>query len=116
MKSAGKAAMDRIIIFSIAAVYIVQQLTHLEMLKLVVGCLVLVAIVLLLPNLKGVTFWLTVSFMVAGTILMFIQKVEASLWFESAGINVTIVTLFIFAPLFGIPVRIPEYVEAQRYS
>ncbi len=35
-------------------------------------------------------------------------------WFEAAGINVTLVTLFVFAPLFGIPVRLPEYVEALK--
>jgi hypothetical protein len=114
MKSAGKAAMERMIIFSIAAIYIVQQLTQLEILTPVLGCLVFLAIALLLPNLKGVTFWLTVSFMVVGTLFMLFQKVEASVWFESAGINVTIVTLFLFAPLFGIPVRIPEYVEALK--
>ncbi|WP_235549691.1 hypothetical protein [Paenibacillus sp. Soil766] len=103
------------LIFSIAAVYIVQQLTQLEMLTPVLGGLVFLAIAILLPNLKGVTFWLTVSFMVAGTVLMLLQKVEASVWFVSAGINVTIVTLFLFAPLFGLPVRIPEYVEALKH-
>lgn len=114
MKSAVKAAMERTIIFSIAAVYIVYQLTELEMLTPVLGCLVFLAIALLLPNLKGLTFWLTISFMVAGTVLMLLQRVEASVWFASAGINVTIVTLFLFAPLFGIPVRLPEYVEALK--
>lgn len=114
MKSAGKAAMERILIFSIAVVYIVQQLTQLEMLTPVLGCLVFLAITILLPNLKGVTFWLSVSFMVAGIVLMLFQNVQASVWFESAGINVTIVTLFLFAPLFGIPVRIPQYVEALK--
>lgn len=114
MKSAVKAAMERTIIFSIAAVYIVQQLTELEMLTPVLGCLVFLAIALLLPNLKGLTFWLTVSFIVSGTVLMLLQRVEASVWFASAGINVTIVTLFLFAPLFGIPVRLPEYVEALK--
>ncbi|NQX60615.1 hypothetical protein [Paenibacillus qinlingensis] len=114
MKSAVKAAMERSIIFAIAAVYIVQQLTELEMLTPVLGCLVFLAIVVLLPNLKGLTLWLTVFFMVVGIVLMVLQKVEASVWFESAEINVTIVTLFIFAPLFGIPVRLPEYVEALK--
>lgn len=114
MKSVVKAATERTIIFAIAAVYIVQQLTELEMLTPVLGCLVFMAIALLLPNLKGLTLWLTVSFMVAGSVLMLLQKVEASVWFESAGINVTIVTLFLFAPLFGIPVRLPEYVEALK--
>ncbi|OAS21243.1 hypothetical protein [Paenibacillus oryzisoli] len=114
MISAGKAAMERGITFSIAVVYIVQQLTQLEMLTPILGCLVFLAIAILLPNLKGVTFWLSVSFMVAGTVLMLFQEVGASVWFESAGINVTIVTLFLFAPLFGIPVRIPQYVEALK--
>lgn len=114
MKSAIKAATERMIIFSIAAIYIVQQLTQLEMFTPLLGCLVFFAIAILLPKLKGLTLWLTVSFMVAGTVLMLLQNVEASVWFKSAGINVTIVTLFLFAPLFGIPVRLPVYVDALK--
>jgi hypothetical protein len=114
MKSAVKTAIERTIIFSIAAIYIVQQLTQLEMLTPLLGCLVFIAIALLLPKLKGLTLWLTVSFMIAGIVLMLLQNVAVSVWFESAIINVTIVTLFLFAPLFGIPVRLPEYVEALK--
>lgn len=114
MTFAVKAAMEKTIIFSIAAVYIIKQLTQLAMLTPLLGCLVFIAIALLLPKLKGLMLWLTVSFMVVGAVLMLLQKADARVWFEAAEINVTIVTLFLFAPLFGIPVRHPEYVEALK--
>jgi hypothetical protein len=114
MSSAVKAAMERTIVFSIAAVYIVQQLTHLNLLTPLLGSLVFIAIAILLPKLKGMTLWLTVSFMFFGSVLMLLREADARDWFEAASINVTIVTLFLFSPLFGIPVRLPEYVESLK--
>lgn len=114
MTSAVKTAVERTLVFSIAAVYIALQVAQLEMLVFLLGGLVFSAIVLLLPKLKGMTLWLAIFFMTAGVVLLWLQKANARIWFESAGINVTIVTLFLFAPLFGIPVRIPEYVEAMK--
>lgn len=114
MTSAVKTAMERTLIFAIAAVYIALQLTQIEMLSFILGGLVFAAIVVLLPNLKGMTLWLTIFFLVTGVVLLMLQKVSARIWFESAGINVTIVTLFLFAPLFGIPVRLPAYVKALK--
>jgi hypothetical protein len=114
MPSAVKAAMERSLIFSIAAVYIALQLTQFELLSFILGGLVFAAILVLLPNLKGMTLWLTIFFLVTGVVLLMLQKVSAKIWFESAGINVTIVTLFLFAPLFGIPVRLPAYVMALK--
>ncbi|MCC2683650.1 MAG: hypothetical protein K0R75_549 [Paenibacillaceae bacterium] len=114
MPSAVKAAVERTILYSIAAVYILQQLTKLDLLTPLLGSLVFIAIALLLPKLKGMTLWLSISFMVAGASLLLLQGADTRLWFQAAGINVTIVTLFLFAPLFGIPVRLPEYVEALK--
>ncbi|WP_138750886.1 hypothetical protein [Paenibacillus sinopodophylli] len=114
MTPAVKTAIDRILIFTIAAVYIALQLTQLEPLVYLLGGLVFAAIFLLIPKLKGMTLWLTIFFIAAGVVLLLLQKANARIWFESAGINVTIVTLFLFAPLFGIPVRLPEYVEALK--
>ncbi|TYP72004.1 hypothetical protein [Paenibacillus methanolicus] len=114
MISAIRTAIERTLIFSIAAVYIVLQAAGLDELVFLMGGLVFAAILLLLPRLKGMTRWLTVFFLAAGVMLLSIQQADARTWFESAGINVTIVTLFLFAPLFGIPVRIPRYVEALK--
>jgi hypothetical protein len=110
--SSIKSTLERTAIFLLAVVFIIGQLTHWEPLSLVLGGLVFVTIALLLPRLKGMTLWLTISFLVLGMVLLFLRKTEPSFWFQAAGMNVTIVTLFIFAPLFGIPVRLPEYIEA----
>ena len=100
--------------FSIAVFYLLQQLTHLDVLAPILGCFVFAAIAILLRKLKGLTLWLTVSFLVVGAILMIIRGADARDWFQAASINVTLVTLFLFAPLFGIPVRLPKYVQALK--
>ncbi|MEK8129058.1 hypothetical protein WMW72_14230 [Paenibacillus filicis] len=109
-----RAITVRTIIFLLAATFIAQQLTHFGPLLYVVGGLVFVAVVLLLPQLKGMTRWLTACFMAGGAVLLLLRGADARHWFEAAGMNVTLVTLFVFAPLFGIPVRIPAYVEALK--
>ncbi|OUS77988.1 hypothetical protein B1748_04250 [Paenibacillus sp. MY03] len=114
MSQATKTAMERTVVLSIAAVYMVQQLTGLKGLQVLLGILVFAAIGLLLPKLKGMTLWLSSSFLLIGAILMFVRGADAAEWFQAAGINVTIVTLFLFAPLFGIPVRLPEYVAGLK--
>lgn len=114
MSSSIKAAMERAIVFSIAAVYIIQQFTELDILTPILGALVFIAITILMPKLKGMTFWLSLSFIVVGALLLVLQKADGWFWFEAASINVTIVTLFLFAPLFGIPVRIPKYVDQLK--
>ncbi|WP_337100652.1 hypothetical protein [Paenibacillus sp. YIM B09110] len=106
--------LDQSIILLLAAVFILQQFTRWEMLTAVLGVLVFVAIAILLPRLKGVTLLLTSAFVVGGVVLMLVQKADARMWWSAAGMNATIVTLFAFAPLFGIPVRLPKYVAALR--
>ena len=114
MSSAMKTAMENTVVFSIAVLYLLQQLTHLDVLAPILGCFVFAAIAILLRKLKGMTLWLTVSFLVVGAILMIVRGADARDWFQAASINVTLVTLFLFAPLFGIPVRLPKYVHALK--
>lgn len=109
-----KAVIDRAVIFALAAVFIFQQLTHLEPLVYVLGGLSFLAVLLLLPKLKGVALWLTLFFMTGGIALMLVQHQAAAYWFKAASMNATLVTLFVFAPLFGIPVRLPGYVAALK--
>lgn len=112
--SSVKASLELVVIFAMAAVFIVLQLTHWEPLTAVLGILVFGAIALFLRHLRGMTLWLTVGFMSVGVLLLLVQKASASYWFQAAGVNVTLVTLFVFAPLFGIPVRLPAYIAALK--
>jgi hypothetical protein len=45
---------------------------------------------------------------------MILNKADIKEWFDAASVNVTVATLFVFAPLFGIPVRFPGYVAALK--
>ncbi|REE68043.1 hypothetical protein A8990_13932 [Paenibacillus taihuensis] len=106
--------IDRLLIFAVAAAFIALQLSGADWLVWALGGLVFIAMAVLLPQLRGMTLWLTSAFLAGGVVLLIVQQASARVWFESAGINATLVTLFVFAPLFGIPVRIPAYVEALR--
>jgi hypothetical protein len=46
--------------------------------------------------------------------VMFIQNVSVQEWQEAATLNLPLITLFVFAPLFGIPVQSPVYVSALK--
>ncbi|CAM4125308.1 hypothetical protein L1N85_06365 [Paenibacillus alkaliterrae] len=107
-----KTALERAVILLLVAVFIAGHLTHWELLSPILGSLVFIAVALMLPQLRGMTLWLTVSFIAFGVILLILQKADAGFWLNAAGINVTLVTLFVFAPLFGIPVRLPDYIES----
>lgn len=114
MISAIKPAIEKAVLFSIAAVYIVQQLTSFHSLTPVIGSLVFMVIAFQLPKLEGMTRVLTVAFILIGAGILVVHKSAAWDWFEAGSVNVTIVILFLFAPLIGIPVRIPEYVDALK--
>jgi len=103
---------ELIVILGLAAVYIASQLWRGEALFWVTGGLVCLAVLMLLPRLRGMTLWLTLIFVLIGSSLLTVQGAGLHAWFEAAGVNATIVTLFVFAPLFGIPVRIPSYLRA----
>ncbi|ANY66690.1 hypothetical protein BBD42_09610 [Paenibacillus sp. BIHB 4019] len=109
-----KAVIDRAVIFALAAVFILQQLTQWGPLVYVLGGLSFMAVLLLLPKLKGIALWLSLFFMAGGVVLMLAQQAAAAYWFKAASMNATLVTLFVFAPLFGIPVRLPDYVAALK--
>lgn len=112
MRHALRKSPELIVILGLAAVYIASQLWEGEALFWVAGGLVCLAVFMVLPRLRGMTLWLTLVFVIAGTCLLAVQDADMHAWFEAAGVNATIVTLFVFAPLFGIPVRIPSYLRA----
>lgn len=110
----NRAVAEQALILLLAAAFIAQQLTGREELTPAIGLLAFAAIAVLLPRLKGATFVMTAAFAAGGIALLLAHGADARAWFEAAGMNATIVTLFCFAPLFGIPVRLPHYAEALR--
>ncbi|MEI7026929.1 hypothetical protein [Paenibacillus sp. y28] len=107
-------SLDRILILSLAAIFILIQITHWAPFTVLLGIMVFVTIALLLPQLIGTTRILTIGFLVGGVLLMVLHQANVKVWLEAATMNVTVATLFVFAPLFGIPVRSPQYVAALK--
>jgi len=113
-KGSTASVLDRAVIVSLAAVFIAYQITSWEPLSAAAGVLAFAAIAALLPQLRGSTLWLASAFLAGGMLLLYAQRADAREWLQAAGVNATLVTLFVFAPLFGIPVRMPAYVEALK--
>lgn len=112
MGQSKKFILDRWLALMLALTYIAQQLTHWPSLGYAVGGLALAVIGLLLRQLRGTALWLTLVFMAGGAVSLLLQQAPLAVWLKAASMNATLVTLFVFAPLFGIPVRLPEYYAA----
>jgi hypothetical protein len=106
--------LDKFLILGLAFGFVVQQLTGLIWLRSVLSLLVLIIILVIVPKIRGTVQVLSICFLVIGMALMLYQKVPFSGWQQAATLNVTLVTLFVFAPMFGIPVRLPVYVSALK--
>src|SRR5690554_4504032 len=104
--------MEQILIMSLGIMYIIQALTEFAWLTWVLGGLVFAIIIFLLPQLRGSIMYLTAFFLILGAGILIVQKASLAVWIQSASINIAIVTLFVFAPLFGIPIRFPQYIRA----
>ena len=108
------SSLDRFLILGLALGFIIQKLTGLAWLNLVLSLLVLVVIIINLPKIRGTVQILSICFLVVGITVLLYQKVSFQTWLDAATLNVTIVTLMVFAPMFGIPVRSPIYVSALK--
>ncbi|GGF94525.1 hypothetical protein [Paenibacillus abyssi] len=106
---------ERFLIISLAIGFIVQQLTHLAWMPWVLGVIVFTTIIVLLPKIRGITMILSAAFLVTGIGILWVQRAPVQTWLDAAAVNITLVTLFVFAPLFGIPVRSPRFVEALKW-
>ncbi|WP_270165016.1 hypothetical protein [Paenibacillus sp. SYP-B4298] len=104
--------VDRPLVLMLAVTFIAYQLTHWTLLGYAVGWLALAAIGVLLRHLRGTALYLSLVFMIVGTVSLILQQAPLAAWLQAASMNATLVTLFVFAPLFGIPVRLPEYYAA----
>lgn len=111
METAGSRT-DRLLIVVLSLGYILAQLTGGELAKHALGVLALLVILKFLPQLRGTTLYLTAAFLLLGSFILFRTGASVSTWLKVASLNVTLVTLFVFSPLFGIPVRSNRYVEA----
>lgn len=106
--------ISKILILSLAIGFIVQQLSGFFWINSALSVLVFITIISSLPSVKGPTKILSMCFLIIGIAVMFFQQASFKEWEEAATLNLSLITLFVFAPMFGIPVRSPVYVLALK--
>lgn len=107
-------AIDRFMLLGVAVCYLAAAVFPAPWLTSLQSVLVLMAILLLLPRLRGAIRIMVVMFIATGAAILLAYRASPHVWLASLNINVTLATLFLFAPLFGIPVKMPRYTEAIR--
>ncbi|WP_407271276.1 hypothetical protein [Radiobacillus sp. PE A8.2] len=106
--------IERVLILSLGIIFVIQQLTGWAWLSTLLSLFVLANLFVHLPRIRGTVQVLSITFLVIGIAIMFYQQASIQEWEEAATLNTTLITLFVFAPLFGIPVRSPVYVSALK--
>lgn len=106
--------LDQILILCLVSGFLIKELSGLSWLNAILSVFVFALIMVNLPKITGFVQILSVAFLVIGVTVMLYHHVSLQTWQQAATLNVTLITLFAFAPMFGIPVRSPVYVSALQ--
>ncbi|BAU28296.1 hypothetical protein DFP93_101374 [Aneurinibacillus soli] len=106
--------LQGIFIGLLACGYILLQFFHQHWLEIGLSIIIGLIIVTILPTLRGSTMVVSVVLLVGGIILLSANRAPVQEWLAGFRINLTLVALFIFSPLLGIPIKIGGYVQALK--
>ncbi|RFU70896.1 hypothetical protein D0469_02780 [Peribacillus saganii] len=114
-KSIAKMEGTQGIIISLLAVgYLCLEIVQVEAVKMLVSLVIIGVILWILPRIRGSLMIISIILLAAGIILMLVYGATLGEWLKAARINLTLVAIFLFTPLLGIPVRTGGYVEALK--
>ncbi|TCN21104.1 hypothetical protein [Mesobacillus foraminis] len=116
MNSLAEPARDRqgIMIGLLAVGYMLVELIPVHLVKMVVSLVIMLVILWVLPRVQGSFMVISLSLLSAGILLMILYHASLEEWLKAARVNLTLVAIFLFTPLLGIPVRTGGYVEALK--
>lgn len=106
--------LQGIFIGLLACGYILLQFFHEHWLETSLSILIGLIIVAILPTLRGSTMVVSVVLLISGIILFSLNRAPIQQWLDGFQVNVTLVALFIFSPLLGIPIKTGGYVQALK--
>ncbi|WCN39530.1 hypothetical protein [Aneurinibacillus uraniidurans] len=106
--------LQGIFIGLLACGYILLQFFHEHWLETGLSIIIGLIIVAILPILRGSTMIVSVVLLVSGILLFSLNRAPVQQWLDGFRINLTLVALFIFSPLLGIPIKIGGYVQALK--
>jgi DcuC family C4-dicarboxylate transporter len=111
---AQKEKSQGILISLLAFSYILLQFFPIQLVKFLVSLLILAIILWVMPRIRGSTLVVSSTLLCIALGLMIYHGASFQEWLEAMRVNVTLVALFLFVPLLGIPVRTGGYVEALK--
>lgn len=107
-------ARQGLIISFIAVGYVLLEIFPASFIKLLVSFVIIGVIFWVLPRTHGSLMVISFTLLILGIIFMVIYGASLDEWMNAARINLTLVAIFLFTPLLGIPVRTGGYVESLK--
>ncbi|MFC0273299.1 hypothetical protein ACFFIX_18000 [Metabacillus herbersteinensis] len=103
-----------IVICLLAVGFVMLQVFPQTVVEVSVSLLILAVIVGITPMIRGSTLTICLVLLFLAVGLMLYHNASPQEWLQAMRVNITLVALFLFAPLLGIPVRTGGYVEALK--
>lgn len=111
----GHAEKSQGIMISFLAVgYLLWQVFPLPQVETLVSVIILIVVGWVMPRVRGSTLWISALLLLIAVGLMLYHDAPLPEWLEAMRVNITLVSIFLFVPLLGIPVRTGGYVEALK--
>lgn len=98
----------------LAVGFLLMQMFPGEVVETVVSMMILGVVVWVMPRIRGATLAISTVLLLLAVGLMVYHGASNQEWLQAARVNLTLVALFLFVPLLGIPVRTGGYVEALK--
>lgn len=106
--------MQGLLIACMAFSYLLLEFLPEPQVQSLASLLIILVIITALPAMRGSTAIISILLISIGALLMIMWRASWQDWLSGLRVNLTLVTLFIFVPLLGIPVRTGGYVQALQ--
>ncbi|ALC91591.1 hypothetical protein AM500_18730 [Bacillus sp. FJAT-18017] len=113
-KFSGVEARQGLLISFLAFGYVLLEVFPVGTVKVVVSLVIIGVIFLVLPRTQGSLMIISFTLLIIGIIFMTMNQASIEEWLNAARINLTLVAIFLFTPLLGIPVRTGGYIESLK--
>lgn len=114
MKSTLMDKALTVLLLIVALLYVLLVFFPSKGLETAASLIIGIIIIWNLPSLRGTIRVITYSLFVSAIIIFIVQKTPSHIWMEGLRVNLTLVTIFIFVPLLGIPIRIGGYLDSLK--
>jgi DcuC family C4-dicarboxylate transporter len=107
-------ANQGLMISFLAVGYVLLEIFPVGSVKVLVSLVIIGVIFWVLPRTQGSLMVISLILLVLGVTFMLVYGATLEEWLKAARVNLTLVAIFLFTPLLGIPVRTGGYVDALK--